>query len=69
MFVINNYGYEWDGIEKIHIDHIIPLDTAKIENDIIRLNHYTNLQLLKPLDNWQKKNKLNWKLKRGEDTK
>lgn len=33
-----NYG--WD------IDHIIPLDTAKTEEDIIRLNHYSNLQPL-----------------------
>ena len=33
-----NYG--WD------IDHIIPLATAKTEEDIIRLNHYTNLQPL-----------------------
>lgn len=33
-------GYGWD------IDHIIPLDTAKTEDDVIRLNHYTNLQPL-----------------------
>jgi hypothetical protein len=33
-----NYG--WD------IDHIIPISSAKTEYDIIRLNHYTNLQPL-----------------------
>jgi len=33
-----NYG--WD------IDHIIPLDVAVTEEDVIRLNHYTNLQPL-----------------------
>ncbi len=33
-----NFG--WD------IDHIIPISTAKTEEDIIRLNHYTNLQPL-----------------------
>lgn len=31
-----NYG--WD------IDHIVPMATAKTEEDVIRLNHYTNLQ-------------------------
>ena len=44
----DNYGkYEygcsyfgWD------IDHIIPLNSAKTEDDIIRLNHYSNLQPL-----------------------
>ena len=33
-----NYG--WD------IDHIVPLYNAKTENEIIKLNHYTNLQPL-----------------------
>jgi len=34
------FNYGWD------IDHIIPLYTAEIEEDIIRLNHYSNLQPL-----------------------
>ena len=33
-----NYG--WD------IDHMIPISTAKTEEDIFKLNHYTNLQPL-----------------------
>ena len=37
----DNYGLVWD------IDHIVPLSTAETEEDVIRLNHYTNLQ---PLD-------------------
>ena len=28
------------------IDHIIPLNSASIEDDIIKLNNYTNLQPL-----------------------
>ena len=43
----DNYGlyngelnYGWD------IDHIIPLSSAKNTDDVIRLNHYTNLQPL-----------------------
>lgn len=34
------YNYGWD------IDHIIPISSAKSEEDIIILNHYTNLQPL-----------------------
>lgn len=54
------YGFEWDGIEKVHIDHIIPLYVAKEEQDVIKLCHYTNLQLLKAEDNLKKSNKLNY---------
>lgn len=57
-----NYGVDWDKKEKVHIDHIIPLSTAKNEEDIIKLNHYTNLQLLKEKDNLKKSNKLDWSL-------
>lgn len=55
----NNYGYEWDKVEPVHIDHIIPLATAKTEEDIIKLCHYTNLQLLKAEDNLKKGKKIN----------
>jgi len=33
-------GYGWD------VDHIIPLSSATTEYDILKLNHYTNLQPL-----------------------
>ena len=57
----DRYGREWDGVEKVHIDHIIPLVAAKTEGDIIKLNHYTNLQLLTAEDNMAKGSKLDWK--------
>ena len=57
---MNNYGYEWDGVEEVHIDHIIPLATAETEEDVIKLCHYTNLQLLKGKDNLEKGSKLDW---------
>lgn len=59
----NNYGYEWDGNEKVHIDHIIPLSTAKTESEVYKLCHYTNLQLLKAKDNLEKHDNLDWNLK------
>ena len=33
-------GFGWD------LDHIIPISSAKTEEDVIRLNHYTNLRPL-----------------------
>ncbi len=45
-----NYGNPKDGIYQFNktwdIDHIIPLSSANCEEDVIRLNHYTNLQPL-----------------------
>lgn len=57
-----NYGYKYDGKEKVHIDHITPLSTAKNENDVIKLCNYKNLQLLKAKDNLEKSNKLDFEL-------
>lgn len=57
-----NYGYDWDEKESVHIDHIIPLETAKTEEEVIKLCHYTNLQLLKEKDNLKKGSKLDYKL-------
>lgn len=46
----DNYGTPKDKIFELNktwdVDHIIPLKTAKTEEDIIRLNHYTNLRPL-----------------------
>lgn len=48
-----DFDYGWD------IDHIIPLSTAKTEEDVIKLNHYTNLQpLCSKLNRNVKKNQI-----------
>ena len=46
------------GLHGWHIDHIIPLDSAKTEEDIIKLCHYTNLQPLWAEENWRKGSKV-----------
>ena len=48
-----NHG-EWE------YDHIIPVSSAINEEDVIRLNHYTNFQPLWKLDNRRKGNKINY---------
>ena len=50
------YGAVYAG-EDFHIDHIIPLSTAKTDSEVKKLCHYTNLQLLKPEDNLAKSSK------------
>ena len=49
-------GMSWEnhGLIGWHIDHIIPLSSAKNEDDIIKLCHYMNLQPLWSLDNIKK---------------
>lgn len=56
----DRYGREWDGVEKVHIDHITPLVTAKTKEDVVKLNYYTNLQLLTPEDNMAKGKQIDW---------
>lgn len=59
----NNYGCEWNGIEKVHIDHIIPLAIANTEEEVMKLCNYKNLQLLKAKDNLEKSDKINFAIK------
>lgn len=56
---IQNYGIlpECWGWDDIHIDHIMPLSSAKNKHDIHMLNHFTNLQLLISVDNIMKSNR------------
>ena len=51
-------GMSYDKINEIHLDHIIPISSAKSEEEIIRLNHYTNFQPLWAEDNFKKSDKI-----------
>jgi hypothetical protein len=53
-------GMSWEnhGPKGWHLDHIIPLISAKTEEDMFKLNHYTNLQPLWAKDNLKKGKKI-----------
>jgi hypothetical protein len=50
-------GMNWGNRGEWHIDHIRPASLAKTEEEIIELNHYTNLQPLWAVDNFKKGNR------------
>lgn len=58
----DTYGYDWDFVEPTEIDHIIPLSSAKTEEDIAKLCHYTNLRLIKATDNRYKGCKMDYQI-------
>lgn len=49
----------WDnwGMNTWHIDHIIPLSSAKTENELYKLWHYTNLRPISATENLKKGDK------------
>tara|TARA_R110000868_G_scaffold106830_3_gene292671 strand:- start:2456 stop:3094 length:639 start_codon:yes stop_codon:yes gene_type:complete len=51
-------GMTWENQGEWHLDHIYPVSLAKDEEEIIRLNHYTNFQPLWAIDNIKKSNKI-----------
>jgi hypothetical protein len=51
-------GMTWDNRSEWHIDHIIPLSSAKTEDELYKLCHYINLQPLWVEDNLKKSNKI-----------
>jgi hypothetical protein len=51
-------GMCWENRSEWHIDHIIPLSSAKTEDELYKLCHYKNLQPLWAIDNIKKGNKI-----------
>ena len=47
----------WNNLGEWQINHIIPVSSAKTEEEMIKLNHYLNLQPLWESDNIRKGNK------------
>jgi hypothetical protein len=54
QFVIN---MSWDNYGQWEFDHVIPISWANSEEEITKLNHYTNFQPLWRTDNLLKSNK------------
>lgn len=52
-------GMNWDNQGQWHIDHIIPLASAKTPKELKKLCHYTNLQPLWAADNLSKSDSIN----------
>lgn len=52
-------GMSWESfLSDGHLDHIVPLDAAKTEEDVYSLNHYTNLRPMWGPENLAKSAKL-----------
>ena len=51
-------GMNWENHGQWHLDHIYPVSLAKDEEELIKLNHYTNFQPLWAIDNIKKSNKI-----------
>jgi hypothetical protein len=51
-------GMTWENQGEWHLDHIYPVSLAKDEEELIKLNHYTNFQPLWAFDNISKGNKI-----------
>ena len=53
-------GMSWENQGEWHLDHIHPISLAESEEEIIKLNHYTNFQPLWAEENIRKGNRLDY---------
>lgn len=53
-------GMGWHNMGEWHIDHILPISLAMTDQDVIDLNHFTNLRPMWAADNIRKSNKLEY---------
>ena len=53
---IASNGYTF-GLKDLHLDHVVPSSLAETEDELILLNHYSNLQLLTADENLTKGNR------------
>lgn len=58
-------GMSWLNYGKWHVDHIIPISSAKNKEQLEKLWHYSNLQPLWAKDNLSKSDKTNWMRKQS----
>jgi hypothetical protein len=49
-----NYPGQLLDWKQVHIDHVVPLASAKTEEEVYKLHHFSNLQLLTAVDNIRK---------------
>lgn len=63
------YGYEWDGVEPTHVDHIVPLCTESTIDGRKELFDYHNLRLIKEADNRAKGTQIDYQISAEEIAK
>lgn len=51
-------GMTWENRSEWHLDHIIPISSAKTKEELIKLNHHTNFQPLWKEENMEKRVKI-----------
>lgn len=61
----NPYGFKIDD-KGLNLDHIVPISSASTKEDVVKLNHYTNFQLLPMKYNQHVKSDKDWDAKNFE---